>query len=327
MSQKNKLKIAVGSLFSVALLAISQPVLADYPEKPVHYIVPFTPGGSTDFTGRTLGNGMSKIFGQPVVVENRAGAGGNVGAGYVARATPDGYTLLQGTIGTHGFNPTLFTSLPYDAQKDFVPIARMTAGTNVLVVNPKLPITNVVELIEYAKKNPGKLTMGSSGPGSSIHMSGELFQMMTDTKFTHVPYRGGSPAVNDLIAGHIDIMFDNLTSSLPQIRAGKLRPLGVTSVKRNNKLPDVPTLDEAGVKGYEMTSWSGVFAPAGTPPDVVEKINTTVNAALSDPDTLKVLNDGGIEISLMSVPEFQKFVDDEIKRWGELVKKANLRAQ
>lgn len=238
---------------------------AAFPERPIHYVIPFPPGGSTDTTGRMLAEEMSKTLGQPVVVENRGGAGGNIGATHVAGSAADGYTLLQGTIGTHGINPTLYKNLPFDARRDFVPIARMTAGTNVLVVHPSVPANTVQELVALAKENPGKLMMGSSGAGSSIHMSGELFQVLTGTRLTHVPYRGGGPAMNDLLAGHIQIMFDNINISLPHIQAGRLKALGVTSRARNPVLPDVPTLMEAGVPGYEVTSWSGVFAPAGTP--------------------------------------------------------------
>ena len=299
-------------------------VKAQYPERPIHYVIPFPPGGSTDFTGRTLGKGMSDILNQPVVIENRAGAGGNVGAGHVARSAPDGYTILQGTIGTHGINPTLYKKLAYDAQKDFVPVARMTAGTNVLVVHPDVPATTVQELIDYAKESPGKLNMGSSGAGSSIHLSGELFQLMTDTKFTHVPYRGGGPALTDLLAGHIQLMFDNLNVSAPHIEAGRLRALGVTTPARSARLPDVPTLDEAGVKGYDVTSWSGVFAPAGTPKEIVQVLNKTINDALNSDDVRRRYEEAGVQIDVMSVDEFNAFVDSEIKRWGDIVRQAKI---
>ncbi len=320
-------RVAVASLVGLTIAAASLlpgVVKAQYPDRPIRYVIPFPPGGSTDFTGRTLGKGISDILNQPVVIENRAGAGGNVGAGYVARSAPDGYTILQGTIGTHGINPTLYKNLAYDAQKDFVPVARMTAGTNVLVIHPDVPATTVQELIEYAKANPGKLNMGSSGAGSSIHLSGELFQLMTDTKFTHVPYRGGGPALSDLLAGHIQLMFDNLNVSTPHIEAGRLRALGVTTPTRSPRLPDVPTLDEAGVKGYDVTSWSGVFAPAGTPQEIVQVLNKTINDALSSDDIRRRYEEAGVQIDLMSVAEFNAFVDSEIKRWGDIVRQANI---
>ncbi|MBV7484794.1 tripartite tricarboxylate transporter substrate binding protein [Bordetella sp. BOR01] len=300
---------------------------AAYPDRPIRYVIPFPPGGSTDTTGRILAEEMAKILGQPVVVENRGGAGGNIGAAHVAGAPADGYTLLQGTIGTHGINPTLYDNLPFDARRDFVPIARMTAGTNVLVINPSVPAKTVQELIAYAKQNPGKLMMGSSGAGSSIHMSGELFQVLTGTRFTHVPYRGGGPAMNDLLAGHIQLMFDNLNVSLPHIQAGKVRALGVTSRTRAAVLPDVPTLMEAGVPGYEVTSWSGIFAPAGTPRDIVEKLNAAINQALSTDTVRARFDEAGIQIDLMGVDQFKAFVDSEIDRWGDIVKKSGAKAQ
>jgi len=326
---KRAAKRAMKYLLALAATAVGMPGIASaaFPERPIHYVIPFPPGGSTDTTGRILAEEMSKILGQPVVVENRGGAGGNIGAAHVAAAPADGYTLLQGTIGTHGINPTLYANLPFDARRDFVPVARMTAGTNVLVVNPAVPAKTVQELIAFAKENPGKLMMGSSGAGSSIHMSGELFQVLTGTQLTHVPYRGGGPAMNDLLAGHIQLMFDNLNVSLPHIQAGRLRALGVTSRARAAVLPDVPTLMEAGVPGYEVTSWSGVFAPAGTPPDVVEKLNATINKALGSDTVRARFDEAGIQIDLMGVAQFQEFVDSEIDRWGDIVRKSGARAQ
>ena len=315
-------------VLGVALAAgLPSLVAAAYPDRPIRYVIPFPPGGSTDTTGRILAEAMSKILGQPVVVENRGGAGGNIGAAHVAELPGDGYTLLQGTIGTHGINPTLYKNLPFDARKDFVPIARMTAGTNVLVVNPSVPAKTVQELIEYAKQNPGKLMMGSSGSGSSIHMSGELFQVLTGVRFTHVPYRGGGPAANDLIAGHIQLMFDNLNVALPLIQSGRVRALGVSSRTRTPVLPDVPTISEAGVLGYEVSSWSGIFAPKGTPHAIAEKLNATINQALSSKEVRDKFEQAGIGIDLMSVDEFTAFVDSEIDRWGDIVKKSGATAQ
>ncbi|MCY1519704.1 hypothetical protein D9M68_544650 [compost metagenome] len=321
-----KRMLALGMAAS-AVAAVPGLAAAAYPERPIRYVIPFPPGGSTDTTGRILAEAMSKILGQPVVVENRGGAGGNIGAAHVAGSPPDGYTLLQGTIGTHGINPTLYENPAFDARKDFEPIARMTAGTNVLVVNPSVPAKTVQELIAWAKANPGKLMMGSSGAGSSIHMSGELFQVLTGTRFTHVPYRGGGPAMNDLLAGHIQLMFDNLNVSLPHIQAGKVRALGVTSRNRASVLPDVPTLMEAGVPGYEVTSWSGIFAPAGTPRPIVEKLNAVINQALASDSVRERFDEAGIQIDLMGVDQFKAFVDSEIDRWGDIVKKSGAKAQ
>jgi len=324
-----RLRRILGALAALLMIVVQMPAaMADsYPNRPITYVIPFPPGGSTDTTGRMLAEEIGKRLGQNVIVMNRGGAGGNIGSAHVAGMPPDGYTLLQGTIGTHGINPTLYSDLSFDARSDFEPIARMTAGTNVLVIHPDVPASTVEELIEYAKANPGSLMMGSSGSGSSIHMSGELFQLMTGTQFTHVPYRGGGPAAVDLIAGHIDLMFDNINVALPHIKAGRLRALAVTSAERTAVLPDVPTMKEAGLPEYEVTSWSGVFAPAGTPAPVVEKLNATINEALSDGQVRARFEAEGIHISLMSVQEFREFVNGEIDRWGEVVRKAGLQAQ
>lgn len=333
MAYKDQARRALSTVKRLVALMVAAaailPVIAmaAYPDRPLRYVIPFPPGGSTDTTGRILAEEMAKILGQPVVVENRGGAGGNIGAAYVATTPADGYTMLQGTIGTHGINPTLYDNLQFDARKDFVPVARMTAGTNVLVVHPSVPANNVQELIAYAKANPGKLMMGSSGAGSSIHMSGELFQVLTGTRFTHVPYRGGGPAMNDLLAGHIQLMFDNVNVSLPHIQAGKLRPLAVSSAKRSPVLPNVPTLMEAGVKDYEVISWSGVFVPAGTPRDIVEKLNSTINQALSSDSVRARFDEAGIQIDLMGVDQFQKFVGSEMDRWGKIVKQSGAKAK
>jgi tripartite-type tricarboxylate transporter receptor subunit TctC len=315
------------AMFLASILGMPAAMADTYPVRPITYVIPFPPGGSTDTTGRMLAEEIAKLLKQNVIVMNRGGAGGNIGAAHVATTAPDGYTLLQGTIGTHGINPTLYSNLPFDARRDFEPIARMTAGTNVLVVNPAVPANTVEELVAYAKANPSTLMMGSSGAGSSIHMSGELFQVMTGSKFTHVPYRGGGPAAVDLIAGHIHLMFDNINVALPHIQAGRLRALAVTSAERTKVLPNVPTMKEAGLPDYEVTSWSGVFAPAGTPPDIVEKLNVTINAALSDEAVRARFEAEGIHISLMNVREFREFVGSEIDRWGEVVRQSGARAQ
>lgn len=324
-----RLRQFLGTLAALLIIVVhmNAAMAGSYPNRPITYVIPFPPGGSTDTTGRMLAEEMGKRLGQNVIVMNRGGAGGNIGSAHVAGTAPDGYTLLQGTIGTHGINPTLYSDLSFDARSDFEPIARMTAGTNVLVVHPNVPANTVEELIEYAKANPGSLMMGSSGSGSSIHMSGELFQLMTGAQFTHVPYRGGGPAAVDLIAGHIDLMFDNINVALPHITAGRLRALAVTSAEKTAVLPDVPTMKEAGLPEYEVTSWSGVFAPAGTPAPIVEKLNAAINEVLSDEQVRARFEAEGIHISLMNVQEFREFVNSEIHRWGEVVRQAGLQAQ
>lgn len=306
----------------VALITAAAPTFAadNWPSRPIRFVVPFPAGGTADLIGRLISQQLAEVLGQPVVVENRAGAGGNIGAAMVASAAPDGYTLLQGTIGTHGINPTLYRHLNFDPQKDFEPVARISSGTNVLVVNPNVPVKSVQELIALAKKEPGKLMMGSSGSGSSIHMSGELFQYMTGTRFTHVPYRGGAPAMTDLLGGRVQLMFDNSPTAIPHIQKGSLRPLAVTSAKRLPALPNVPTMIEAGVPDYVVSSWSGIFAPAGTPPAIVEKLNQAVATAFRSEKLRARYAEAGIEIEVMTVPEFRTFVQKEIARWATIVK-------
>ncbi|NUA28617.1 Bug family tripartite tricarboxylate transporter substrate binding protein [Cupriavidus basilensis] len=316
------------------------PVLAEtYPSRPIRLVVPFPPGGAADIFGRLLSQQLTQSLGQPVLVENRAGAGGNIGAAVVANAPADGYTLLLGTIGTHGINPTLYANLPYDPKKDFQPVALVSSGANVLVVNPTLPARDVKELIALAKRNPGQLMMGSSGNGSSIHMSGELFEHMTGTQLTHVPYRGGSPAQTDLMGGRVQLMFDNLPTSLPLIAKGLVRPLAVTSAHRSPALPDVPTVAEAGVPGYFVSNWSGIFAPAHTSPDIVNRLNAAVGQAVTSATLRKRYAEMGADTGTdlgtnrnegnrpMSAAEFTRFVDEEMSKWARIVKVSGARAE
>src|SRR5690349_12578544 len=261
------------AIFAASILALGAPVVpaqpATYPTKPIRLIVPFPPAGTTDILARAVAQKLSETWGQQVVVDNHPGAGGNIGSDIVAKASPDGYTLLMGTVGTHAINPSLYAKMPYDHVKDFAPVILVAGVPNVLVVNPALPVKSVQELIVYGKANPGKLNFASSGNGTSIHLSGELFKTMTGIQMTHVPYKGSSPALTDLIAGQVQLMFDNLPSSLQFIKAGKLRALAVTSLERSSALPDVPTLAESGLPGFEVSSWFGVLAPAGTPNDII----------------------------------------------------------
>src|SRR5438034_5972010 len=253
---------------AAALLVVAAPVALGqvaYPTKPVRLVVPFPAGGTTDLLARAAAQKLSEAWGQQVIVDNRPGAAGNIGAELVAKAAPDGYTLLMGTVGTHAINASLYAKMPYDHVKDFAPVILVAGVPNVLVVNPSLPVHSVQELIAYAKANPGKLNFASSGSGTSIHLSGELFKVMTGVQMTHVPYKGSAPALQDLLGGQVQLMFDNLPPSLPQIKAGRLRALAVTSATRAPALPDVPTVAEAGLPGFEASSWFGVLAPAGTP--------------------------------------------------------------
>jgi tripartite-type tricarboxylate transporter receptor subunit TctC len=298
-----------------------------WPTKPVKIVVPFPPGGTTDILARAMAAELTRAFNQPFVVDNRAGAGGNIGSELVAKSAPDGYTLLMGTVGTHGINKALYNKLGFDPVKDFAPITLVAGVPNVMVVNAEkakaMGIENVADFIRYAKANPGKLNMASSGNGTSIHMAGELFKAMTGTYMTHFPYRGSGPALMDMVAGTMDVMFDNLPSSMQQIKAGKLKALAVTSAQRSAALPDVPTVEEAGgpaLKGFEASSWFGLLAPAGTPPDIVNAVQREVAKAIATPAVKeKMLAQGAIP-SGNTPQEFAQLIDSELKKWAPVVK-------
>ena len=309
---------------SAGLPAIS-PAQTAWPTRPVRIVVPFPPGGTTDILARALAPELGRAFGQTFIVDNKPGAGGNVGADLVAKSPPDGYTLLMGTVGTHGINQSLFPKMPYDPIKDFAPITLVAGVPNVLVMNPAkaeaLKINSVPDLIRYAKANPGKLNMASSGNGTSIHLSGELFKAMTGTFMLHFPYRGSGPALLDLIGGTMDLMFDNLPSALPQIRAGKLKALAVTSAQRSAALPELPTIAEAGpVPGFEASSWFGLLAPAGTPGDIVNRIQQECAKALGTPALKERLLSQGAIPSGSTPAQFAGFIAAETKKWARVVK-------
>jgi tripartite-type tricarboxylate transporter receptor subunit TctC len=292
-----------------------------YPTRPIRMIVPFPAGGTTDIFARQIGDRLSRALGHNVVIENRGGAGGNIGSDAVAKAEPDGYTILMGTVGTHAINASLYRSMPYDPLRDFAPVAFVAGVPNVLVVNPRnVKATTVPAFIAEAKAAPKSLNMASSGNGTSIHLSGEMFKQMTGIDLVHVPYRGSGPAVNDLVGGQVDVMFDNLPSSIEQVRGGNLRAIAVTSAKRSPALPDVPTIAEAGVPGFEAASWFGLFAPAKTPRPVVERLNAEVRKALADPEVQKRFAEIGGEIRLYTPEEFGAFVKGELERWAPVVK-------
>ncbi len=296
-----------------------------WPARPIRIVVPFAAGGTTDILARALAPELQRALGQPVVIDNKPGAGGNVGADQVAKSSPDGYTLLMGTVGTQSINPALYPKMPYDAQKDFVPIALMAGVPNVLVFNPAkaqaLGVRDVKTLIAYAKANPGKLNMASSGNGTSIHLSGELFKTMTGTYMVHFPYRGSGPALLDLLGGTMDLMFDNLPSALPHIRSGKLLAFAVTSADRSAALPDVPTVAEAGpVRGFEASSWFGLLAPAGTPAEVVTRVHAETAKALASPALKERLQAQGAIPGNLSPAQFATFIADEATKWTKVVK-------
>ena len=314
---------------AAVLVAAPLPTLAQtaWPTKPVKIVVPFAPGGTTDILARVVANELTKAFGQPFIVDNRAGAGGNIGSDIVAKAAPDGYTLLMGTVGTHGINKALYNKLSFDPVKDCTPITLVAGVPKVMVVNADkaraLGITSVADFITYAKANPGKLNMASSGNGTSIHMAGELFKAMTGTYMLHFPYRGSGPALMDMVGGSMDVMFDNLPSAMQQIKAGKLKALAVTSAQPSAALPGIPTVEQAGgpaLKGFEASSWFGLLAPAGTPPDIVNAIQREVAKALNVPAVKDSLLAQGAIPSGNTPQEFAKLIDSELKKWAPVVK-------
>ncbi|HEX4885217.1 MAG TPA: tripartite tricarboxylate transporter substrate binding protein [Casimicrobiaceae bacterium] len=310
------------ALVAAAALAIAAPAAAQatWPSKPIRVVVPFPPGGTTDILARAAAQKMTEAWGQQVVVDNRPGAGGNIGAELVAKAPADGYTMLMGTVGTHAINASLYAKMPYDHVKDFVPVVLVAGVPNVLVVHPSVPAASVQELIAYGKANPGKLNFASSGSGTSIHLAGELFKVSTGVQMQHVPYKGSAPALADLLGGQVQLMFDNLPSALPHIRAGKLRALAVTSATRAPALPDVPTVAEAGVPGFEASSWFGLLAPAGTPPDVVAKVNGELARWIATADAKEKLLAQGANAAGGTPEDFAKHIAAETAKWANVVK-------
>jgi tripartite-type tricarboxylate transporter receptor subunit TctC len=313
-------------LAALASLAVAFSALAqeDYPNHAVKIVVPFAPGGSTDVVARILADKLQGELKQPFVVENRPGAGGNIGADVVAKSNPDGYTLLMGTTGVLAINNYLYKEMPFDPQRDFAPVSYTSLITNILVVNADVPAKSVAELVALAKARPGELTFASSGAGSSTHLSAELFKSMTGTNIEPVPYKGSSQAITDLMSGQVTMLVDNAPSSLPFVKQGKLRALGVTSLKRMPTLPDVPTIDESGVKGYESLSWSGIVAPAATPKPIIAKLNAAIERILAMPDVRKRFADLGVD-PVGGPPEaFTRHIRAESEKWGRVVKTANI---
>lgn len=317
--------------FLLAFLGLAMAVATSHafgqawPTKPIKWIVPFAPGGTTDILARTIGEKLSVALGQPVIVENKPGAGGGLGADFVAKAAPDGYTILGGTISTNAINASLYKDLPYDPVKDFIPITLIARVPNMLVVNNDVPAKNVAELIALMKKSPGKYTFASSGNGTSQHLSGELFKGIAGVDMQHIPYKGSPPALQDVMGGAVTMTFDNITTAWPLAKGGKLRALGVTTAKRSPAAPDVPTLAEAGLVGYEIGSWQGVFAPAGTPPDIVKRLNAEIVKIINLPEVKEKLLVLGAEPVGNSSEEFTVFVKAEVVKWGDVVKKSGAR--
>ena len=291
-----------------------------FPSKPVKLVIPFPPGGSLDAVGRAIADKLTQMWGQSVVVDNKPGAGGNIGADFVAKSAPDGYTVVMGALSTHAVNPSLYPKMPYDAVKDFAPISLVAITPNVLVVNPSLPVNSVKDLIAYAKANPGKLSFGSGSNGSAGHLAGELFKVDTGTDMVHIPFKGGAPALQALLAGDTQLMFDNLANSMQQVKAGKLKALAVTTEKRSALVPDLPTMAESGVPGFDISTWFGIMAPAGTPPDVIARWNTDLVKVLNSPDMRERMTAQGAEAAPDTPAEFSAFIARELAKYARIVK-------
>ena len=316
------------AMVAIAALAAAAPAAAQsFPNKPVTLVVPFAAGGSTDLVARTVAQAMSTHLGQQVLVDNKGGAGGNLGASFVAKAAPDGYTILMGTIATHALVASLYAKPPFDPVKDFTPIAWLVTVPNVLTVNKDYPAKDVKELISRLKEKPGEELYSSSGNGTPLHLSGELFKSMAGVDMVHVPYQGSGPALVDAISGAVPINFDNLPSSTEHIRAGTLRALAVTTKTRAPNFPDIPTMEEAGVPGYETNTWNAFFAPAGTPPEVVAKLNEAANAALKDETVAKRLAEVGATEVGGTPEELAEHVKTEIARWKPVIEASGARIE
>lgn len=308
------------ALFAAGLVLSTTAFAQEYPGKSIRIVVPFPPGGFSDVFARIIGAKMHESWGQQVVVDNRPGAGGNIGADIVAKSPPDGYTLVMGTIGTHAINATLFSRLPYDPIRDFAAVAFVVGADGLLVVHPSLPVKSTKELIALARNRPGALTYASAGAGTTSHLAGELFKNMTKTDITHVPYKGNVPAITDLLSGQTTMLFATLPTVLPQVQAGRLRPLAVLGRIRSAALPAMPTLAEAGLKGFEVSNWTGVFAPAGTPAAIVTKLNAEIVRVMRLPEVQERLPRQGLTFTPGGPQQFAAFVKSEKDKWGALVK-------
>lgn len=317
--------LALSALGAAAALSLAAPAFAQtFPGKPITLVVPFVAGGTTDILGRIVAEAMGKRLGQVVLVDNRGGAGGNLGAAMVAKAEPDGYTLLMGYNGTNAINPSLYPKLSWDPINSFSPISLVARVNNVVVVNPALPINSLQQLVAYARSNPGKVNYGSAGAGSIFHLAGEMLSQQTGVQMTHVPYKGAAPALTDLMGGQIDLMFTTIPNALQHIRTGRLRALGVTGDQRSPLFPDLPTAAEAGYKGMVVDSWFGIFAPHGLQPAVQAKLNQTLRAVLADPEVVRRMKEQGAEPRASSPAELQALLQTDLKSWKAVVTAAKV---
>jgi len=314
-------------LVAACVLHASGAFAQAYPSKPVKMIVGFPPGGGTDVVARVISAKVQEWWGQPVTVENRPGATGTIGADYVAKSAADGYTLLMGHVNSNAIAPNFFKKLPYDPIKDFVPVVYVGFVPNVLVVHPSVQAKSVEELVTLAKSKPGQLTYASSGNGSTQHLAGEKFKLLTGVDIVHVPYKGSGQAIGDLLGGNVNMNFDTMPPILEPVKSNRLRALAVSTPQRVPQMPDVPTFDEVGMKGFDVTNWYGVFAPAGTPKDIVMKVNADINKAMQNPETRAKLEQVGTQIGGGTPEEFAAFVKSEIAKYGKLVKEANIKQE
>jgi len=322
MRRRLLLKLTVFFL-ALNIFPMATQAVENYPNKPIRFIVPFAPGGVTDFMARLISNELGNELGQPVVVENHGGSGGAIGSNMVANATPDGYTILLGTSATHAMNPHI-TQVSFDPINDFESVGLYGSNSAVLVVHPDFPPKNVEELIQYIKDNPGELSYASQGIGTSGHLSGEVLKQSLELDLTHIPYRGSGPALIDVLSGEVPMMFDNITPSLPHIQDGKLRPLAVTSKERSPLLPNVPTLDEDGFPGFDVTGWIAIFVPADTPKPIIEKLNTALHKAVNSPGIEERLQERGIVTGLGTPEELADYLKSEHERWGKVIREAGI---
>ena len=317
----------IAILIAAAMLPIATAASAQapaYPDRPIRIVVPFPVGGIADTFGREIGKKLTEVWGQPVLIDNRTGAGGNIGADIVAKSAPDGYTLVMGNIGTHAVNLSLFPTMPFDTIKDFTPIVHVLDAEGLLVVNPSIAATTVPELIALARAQPGKLSYGSGGVGTTSHLAGELFKSMTKVDIVHVPYKGNVPAITDLLAGQTSMSFATMPTVLPHVRAGKLRPLAVLGSTRSPALPDVPTVAES-VPGFDVSNWIGLFGPAGLSPAIVARINAEVQKIMRSPEIQKRLETEGAKFIPMSPEQFAAFQKSELAKWAKTIKDANIK--
>lgn len=317
------LAFLIGAAASASALAQA----SSYPNKSIRIIVPFAVGGIADTFGRVIGIKLTEAWGQPVIIENKTGAGGNIGAEAVAKSAPDGYTLVMGNNGTHSVNVNLFKSIPFDPIKDFVPIAHVLEAEGLLVVNPAVKANSVREILELARAQPGKLSYASGGLGTTSHLAGELFKSTAKVDIVHVPYKGNSPAIADLLSGQTQLSFATMPTVLPHVKAGKLRAIASIGLVRTVALPDVPTVAESGLPGFEVSNWIGLFAPAGTPPEIVNKVSAEVQKIMRSPDVQKRLESEGARFIPTTPAQFASFQKDELAKWAKIIKDANLKAE